>query len=61
MSTNEPKVSISIDRLGDAVSAGRVEITVHMKVDGVTRVGRMVLEGKTQSPYTRTLEWDDAA
>ncbi|SDR18921.1 hypothetical protein SAMN05443245_3425 [Paraburkholderia fungorum] len=61
MPTNEPKLSVSIDRLGDAVSAGRIEITVHMKVDGVTRVGRMLIEGRTLSPYTRALEWDDEA
>lgn len=59
MSTNTPKLSITIDQLGDADHAGRAEITVSMKVDGITRVCTLVLEGKTSSPYTRTLEWDD--
>lgn len=59
MSTNTPKLSITIDQLGDADHAGRADTTVSMKVNGIERVCTLVIEGKTDSPYTRTLEWNN--
>jgi hypothetical protein len=59
MMQKAPKVSITIDQLGSAEGADRAEFVVQMTLNGVARTCAIAFEGKTESPYTRALEWDD--
>jgi hypothetical protein len=56
MLTHKRVAKVTIDRLGTSECAARIGVEVVVTIEGIEHVGRTVFEGKTDSPYTRTVD-----
>lgn len=53
---NEPTAEVTLPRLGTANTAGHAQISVRVNVDGMEYGNEAVIDGKTESPYTRRMK-----